>query len=62
MAALSFGGFANDKKIKEYTQKLEQLLKAQNIKHLNNFSFLGYNPPFELFNRKNEIVVEVVFE
>ena len=62
MAALSFGGFANDQKIKEYTQKLEQLLKAQNIKHLNNFSFLGYNPPFELFNRKNEIVVEVVFE
>jgi len=34
-------------------------LDAEGITYTNRFYFLGYNPPFEVFNRKNEIIVEL---
>ena len=59
VAAIRFGGWANDKKIKQYKQKLISALKEKEIAYSNNFFFLGYNPPYEIFNRKNEIIVEL---
>jgi hypothetical protein len=59
VAAITFGGWANDEKIKMYKDKLNAALKAKGITHTNKFYLLGYNPPFEVFNRKNEIIVEL---
>ena len=59
VAAISFSGWANDEKIKKYKQKLKLALKAENISFTNRFYFLGYNAPYEVFNRKNEIIVEL---
>jgi hypothetical protein len=62
VAAITFGGWANDKKIEKYKQKLKSALDAKGITYTNQFYFLGYNPPFEIFNRKNEIIVELATE
>lgn len=59
VAAISFGGWANDEKIEKYKQQLKSALDAEGITYTNRFYFLGYNPPFEIFNRKNEIIVEL---
>jgi hypothetical protein len=59
MAAVTFGGWANDKKIEKYKQKLIEYLIAEGITFTNNFYFFGYNSPYEIFNRKNEILVEL---
>ena len=59
MATIAFGGWSSDKKIAEYTDKLKTLLKENGIGHFNNFSYFGYNPPFQLINRRNEIAVEI---
>jgi hypothetical protein len=59
VAAISFGGWANDEKIEKYKQKLIEALEAEGIVYSNRFYYLGYNPPFEFFNRKNEIIVEL---
>ncbi len=59
MAAITFDGWATDKRIAEHTLKLKQLLDVNNIAYTGNFSFLGYNPPYEMINRRNEVVVEV---
>jgi len=59
LATIAFGGWSSDKKIAEYTDKLKALLKENGITHLNNFSYFGYNPPFQLINRRNEIAVEI---
>ncbi|MFT5244317.1 MAG: hypothetical protein ACI8QQ_002255 [Psychroserpens sp.] len=59
VAAISFGGWANDEKIEKYKQKLKSALDAEGVTYTNQFYFLGYNPPFEIFNRKNEIIVEL---
>ena len=33
------------------------ILKANEIKHSNQFYCFGYNPPYDLFFRRNEIAV-----
>ena len=59
MAAISFGGYASDKKIRDYSDKLRTLLHEKGISWDGNFRYLGYNPPFQIFGRKNEIIVPV---
>ncbi|MCP4884139.1 MAG: heme-binding protein [Flavobacteriales bacterium] len=59
VTAITFGGWANDKKIEKYKQKLIAAMDAEGIAHTNRFYFLGYNAPYEFFNRKNEIIVEL---
>jgi hypothetical protein len=59
MAAISFSGWANDEKIEAYKQKLKSALDTEKIEYTKRFYFLGYNPPYEVFNRKNEIIVEL---
>ncbi len=60
MAAIRFGGWASDAKIAEMTQALKDQLEKNQIKHTGNFIFLGYNPPYQVVSRRNEVVVEVV--
>ncbi|MFD1551774.1 heme-binding protein [Putridiphycobacter roseus] len=59
VAAITFGGWANDEKIKNYKMALKVALDNEGIKYSNRFYFLGYNPPFEMIGRKNEIIVEL---
>ncbi len=59
VAAISFGGFADDEKIKSNALKLENALKEQGIAYSGNFKFLGYNAPYQVVGRKNEIIVTV---
>ncbi|GAB1308656.1 heme-binding protein [Urechidicola sp. KH5] len=62
VAAISFSGWANDTKIEKHKQKLKAALDAEGIAYTNRFYFLGYNAPYEVFNRKNEIIVELQLE
>lgn len=59
MAAITFGGWANSKKIEAYRNKLKTALEDEGIPYSNKFYFFGYNPPFEILNRKNEVLVEL---
>lgn len=59
VAAISFKGWADSEKIEAYKNKLIAALDAEGIAYANRFYFLGYNPPYELFNRKNEVIVEL---
>ena len=59
VAAIGFGGWANAKKIDRYKKDLRDALDAKDISYSNRFFFLGYNAPYEVFNRKNEIIVEL---
>lgn len=59
VAAITFGGWANTEKIEKYKQMLIDGLNQKGIKYTNHFSLLGYNPPFDVLNRKNEVIVEL---
>jgi hypothetical protein len=59
VAVLRFGGFASDRKIARKADKLRKALETQNVLYSGNFRYLGYNPPFQLFGRRNEVIVRV---
>ncbi len=59
LAAIRFSGWANDTKIEKYKQNLKAALDAEGIKYTNQFYLFGYNAPYEVFNRKNEVIVEL---
>lgn len=58
-AAISFGGYASDEDIINYSGKLKELLNEKGISYYGNFRYLGYDPPFKPFGRRNEIIVAV---
>ncbi len=58
-ASLRFGGYASDEKIEEYKQKLKDILEEKDIEPDGPFVYLGYNPPYQMVNRRNEIMVTV---
>jgi hypothetical protein len=60
-AAYSFSGFAVEDKILKAEEELKTLLQKESIKTKGNFRYLGYNAPYEVFNRRNEIIVAVDF-
>jgi hypothetical protein len=59
MAAIEFGGYANDEKIKQYADRLLKALNRNGIKTTGNPTFLGYNAPYDLIGRKNEVVIAI---
>lgn len=60
IAAMRYGGWSSDEKVELYKRKLDAAIKREGLKHNGKFIYLGYNPPFEVVNRRNEITVELV--
>lgn len=59
MAAIRFGGWTSTEKIERYKAKLIAELEQEGISYNNKFYYFGYNPPYELTNRRNEVIVEL---
>lgn len=57
VAALRFGGYANQNSIQKQKRLLINTLDSNQIVHSNHFEVLVYNSPYKLFNRRNEIIV-----
>ena len=62
VAVIRFGGFASTESIHQHQILLEQSLKAKGLTHDGNFRFLGYNPPYQLVGRRNEVIVAINWE
>jgi hypothetical protein len=59
VAVIRFGGYASDKDLAIYSAKLREILKEKGMTYYGNFRFLGYNPPYQFINRRNEVIVSV---
>ncbi|MFT7380283.1 MAG: hypothetical protein ACI9Z3_000156 [Roseivirga sp.] len=57
VAVITFGGFANTASINKHKVILESALKNEGLTYYGNFRYLGYNPPYQLFGRRNEVIV-----
>lgn len=57
VAVIQFRGFASALNINEHKVLLENTLKEKGLAYHGNFRFLGYNPPYQLLARKNEVIV-----
>jgi hypothetical protein len=59
VAVMRFGGYASDDDLKYYSEKLQSLLKEKGITTYGHYRYLGYNPPYQIINRRNEIIVSI---
>ena len=59
IAAITFGGWSDSNKIESYKQKLISALDKEGLRYTDKFFFLGYNAPYEMTNRRNEVIVEL---
>jgi hypothetical protein len=59
LAVLRFGGFSSDEKIAKYAQFLTQVLQENNIRTKGSLLFMGYNAPWDVINRRNEVAFQI---
>jgi hypothetical protein len=59
VAAIRFGGWASTRRIEKFRSRLTTALQAEGLSNTGRFYYLGYNPPYEVFGRKNEIIAEL---
>ena len=59
VAIIRFGGWANDVKIEKYVNRLKDWLDENQIPYNSGYSFMGYNPPYQLIGRRNEIMIDL---
>ena len=58
-ASIQYGGYTNDEEIAQKKAKLITILDELGVDFHDNFEYLGYNPPYRMINRKNEVLVEL---
>tara|TARA_B100000941_G_scaffold200207_1_gene145436 strand:- start:391 stop:897 length:507 start_codon:yes stop_codon:yes gene_type:complete len=58
-AALSYTGYNNSEKFNKYKSELQNKLDEEKIITLGNHIYLGYDPPYKFWNRKNEVLIEI---
>lgn len=61
-AAIKFGGFANNRKIDEKIKELKAILAKLGYKTKGGYTFLGYNAPWDVVDRENEVIVEIEYQ
>lgn len=59
LAVLRFGGFSSDEKIAKHAQLLTQVLKDNNIRTKGSLLYMGYNAPWDLIKRRNEVAFQI---
>ena len=59
LAVIRFGGFASQNKIHEQADLLTQTLKENNIQIKGPLLFMGYNAPWDVTWRRNEVAYEI---
>ena len=58
-AVVRYGGYTNGSEIEEKKEELIAELQKLGLPYKTNFEFLGYNAPYDMFNRRNEVWVEL---
>jgi len=59
LAVIRFGGYASEDKIQRNADILTQTLKENNIEIKGALLFMGYNAPWDVTDRRNEVAFEV---
>lgn len=59
LAVLRFGGFAKDEAIAQRSKELMDMVREAGLETRGPVRFLGYDPPWQLVARRNEVVVAV---
>jgi hypothetical protein len=59
LAVIRFGGYSSDNKIEKYCKQLEETLKQNQVQTVGSYLYMGYNAPWDVINRRNEVAIEI---
>jgi hypothetical protein len=62
LAVLRFGGFTNDREISAKCIVLGETLAREDLQPAGAYLYMGYNAPWDVVNRRNEVAVEVEWD
>ena len=60
-AAIKYSGYSNNKKEENYRQELVKILQNNNLKTLSEHFVLSYDAPTKIYNRRNEVLIQVEY-
>jgi hypothetical protein len=60
--AIAFGGFPTEKKELRAQKKLLEFAERNQFKVIGSSNLLVYNSPYKLFNRKNEVLLQIEYK
>ena len=61
-ACIKYGGYSNSKKFNSHSKELLKKLNELNINIKGDIFYVSYNSPYKVFNRRNEAMVEIIYE
>jgi len=61
-ACIRYGGYSNSSKFDTHSKKLIQKLSKLNITSIGDIFYVSYNSPYKVFNRRNEVMVEIKYK
>ena len=61
-ACVKYGGYSNSKKFDTHSKKLLKKINELNINIKGDIFYVSYNSPYKVFNRRNEAMVEIIYE
>ena len=60
LAVIRFGGYSSSEKIQKYADQLYLELKNNKLETRGKLLYLGYNAPWDVTHRRNEVAIELV--
>jgi hypothetical protein len=60
LAVIRFGGYSSSEKIQKYADQLYLELKNNKLETRGKLMYMGYNAPWDVTNRRNEVAIELV--
>lgn len=62
LAVLRYGGFTNDREISAKCSQLGEQLAREGLQPEGAFMYMGYNAPWDVIKRRNEVAVEIEWD
>lgn len=60
LAVIRYSGFSSERKIEKYRNELAEIISQNKLLTKGPYMYMGYNAPWDVINRRNEVAIEVV--
>jgi hypothetical protein len=60
LLVVRYGGYSSDERINSHIAVLKNIIQKHNLKASGGFMYMGYNAPWDIINRRNEVAIEIL--
>lgn len=60
LLVVRYGGYSNDERIDSHITVLKNIIQKHNLNATGGFLYMGYNAPWDIINRRNEVAIEII--